>query len=121
MVETGREAPRPVPPLRGFNLRGRVESSTRKSEDRQGTWRRNVIQVNALHDRTSPSDGQVDPAYACPIACHCQRQSHPGCPAFGGDVRGEALDMGQHDYEYHWYEHPGIGRVELKRKRVHEV
>jgi hypothetical protein len=26
---------------------------------------------------------------------------------------------GRHDYEYHWYEHPGIGRVELKRKRVH--
>lgn len=23
-------------------------------------------------------------------------------------------------YEYHWYEHPGIGRVELKRKRVDE-
>lgn len=21
-------------------------------------------------------------------------------------------------YEYHWYEHPGIGRIELKRKRV---
>lgn len=26
---------------------------------------------------------------------------------------------GQH-HEYHWYEHPGVGRVELKRKRVHE-
>ena len=26
---------------------------------------------------------------------------------------------GRHDYEYHWYEHPGIGRVELKRQRVH--
>jgi len=22
------------------------------------------------------------------------------------------------EYEYHWYEHPGIGRVELKRKQV---
>jgi hypothetical protein len=21
-------------------------------------------------------------------------------------------------YEFHWYEHPGIGRVELKRKQV---
>ena len=29
------------------------------------------------------------------------------------------FELGQHDYEYHWYEHPGIGRVELKRKRVH--
>jgi hypothetical protein len=27
--------------------------------------------------------------------------------------------VGLHNYEYHWYEHPGIGRVELKRKRVH--
>jgi hypothetical protein len=23
-------------------------------------------------------------------------------------------------YEYHWYEHPGIGRVELKRNQVIE-
>lgn len=23
-------------------------------------------------------------------------------------------------YEYHWYEHPGIGRVELKQKQVTE-
>ncbi len=23
-------------------------------------------------------------------------------------------------YEYHWYEHPGIGRVEVKRKQVDE-
>jgi len=24
---------------------------------------------------------------------------------------------GQH-FEYHWYEHPGIGKVELRRKQV---
>jgi hypothetical protein len=24
-------------------------------------------------------------------------------------------------YEYHWYEHPGIGRVEVKRKRVPQI
>ena len=29
------------------------------------------------------------------------------------EVRGEA-------YEYHWYEHPGIGRVEVKRNQVME-
>jgi hypothetical protein len=29
------------------------------------------------------------------------------------------FELGQHHYEYHWYEHPGIGRVELKRKQVH--
>lgn len=28
------------------------------------------------------------------------------------------FEMGSHHYEYHWYEHPGIGRVKLKRKRV---
>jgi len=26
---------------------------------------------------------------------------------------------GQH-FEYHWYEHPGIGKVELKRKQVNQ-
>jgi hypothetical protein len=28
------------------------------------------------------------------------------------------FELGGHHYEYHWYEHPGIGRVELKRNRV---
>ena len=23
-------------------------------------------------------------------------------------------------FEYHWYEHPGIGKVELKRKQVEQ-
>ena len=23
-------------------------------------------------------------------------------------------------FEYHWYEHPGIGKVEIKRKRLNE-
>ena len=26
--------------------------------------------------------------------------------------------IGDDLFEYHWYEHPGIGRVEIKRKRV---
>ena len=29
------------------------------------------------------------------------------------------FELGRQHYEYHWYEHLGIGRVELKRKRVH--
>jgi hypothetical protein len=29
-----------------------------------------------------------------------------------------SFEIGSHQYEYHWYEHPDIGRVELKRKRV---
>jgi hypothetical protein len=24
-------------------------------------------------------------------------------------------------YEYHWYEHPGMGRFEIKKKRVSEL
>jgi hypothetical protein len=31
------------------------------------------------------------------------------------------VEIGGHQYEYHWYEHPSIGRVELKRKRVNNV
>ncbi len=26
--------------------------------------------------------------------------------------------IGEDQYEYHWYEHPGIGRVEIKRIQV---
>jgi hypothetical protein len=29
------------------------------------------------------------------------------------------FEMGVREYEYHWYEHPGIGRVELKRRQIH--
>lgn len=28
------------------------------------------------------------------------------------------FQMGGEQYEYHWYEHPGIGRVEVKRKQA---
>jgi hypothetical protein len=28
------------------------------------------------------------------------------------------FEIGAHHYEYHWYEHPGIGRIELKRKQT---
>jgi len=31
------------------------------------------------------------------------------------------FDAGNHQYEYHWYEHPGIGRVDLKLKQVSEA
>ena len=30
------------------------------------------------------------------------------------------FEAGDERFEYHWYEHPGIGRVEVKRKRVEE-
>lgn len=28
------------------------------------------------------------------------------------------FEMGNEQYEYHWYEHPGISRVELRLKQV---
>ena len=31
------------------------------------------------------------------------------------------FEIDRHHYEYHWYEHPGIGRVEVKRQRVHAL
>ena len=31
---------------------------------------------------------------------------------------GPAFEAGGLSYEYHWYQHPSIGRVELKRKVV---
>jgi len=29
------------------------------------------------------------------------------------------FEIAGRQYEYHWYEHPGLGRVGLKRKQVH--
>lgn len=28
------------------------------------------------------------------------------------------FEISGHNYEYHWYEHPSVGRVEVKRKEV---
>jgi len=30
------------------------------------------------------------------------------------------FEIGAQQFEYHWYEHPGIGKVELKRKQVNQ-
>src|SRR5262245_61987095 len=83
--------------LGGSKLRVRVKFSTRKSEDRKAPWRSDVIQVRSLHDRKRPSRGQADTAHACPIACHCERQSHLGRSAFGGNLRWQARNMGQEE------------------------
>jgi hypothetical protein len=32
-----------------------------------------------------------------------------------------SFEIGGQYFEYHWYEHPGIGRVELKRKLVDQL
>lgn len=31
---------------------------------------------------------------------------------------GPRFEIGNRQFEYHWYEHPGIGRFELKLKEV---
>jgi hypothetical protein len=51
-----------------------------------------------------------------------------GLLAFGDQLWGKALEVGEKDsppfeikgerFEYHWYEHPGIGKVEMKRKQI---
>lgn len=30
------------------------------------------------------------------------------------------FEMAGEYFEYHWYEHPGIGKVEMKRKQVNQ-
>ena len=30
------------------------------------------------------------------------------------------VEMGGDQFEYHWYEHPGLGRFELKRKAMRQ-
>lgn len=32
---------------------------------------------------------------------------------------GPRFNIAGREYEYHWYEHRGIGRFEIKRKRVY--
>ena len=31
------------------------------------------------------------------------------------------IEIGEDRFEYHWYEHPGLGRFELKRKAVRQT
>ena len=31
------------------------------------------------------------------------------------------FEIGWYQYEYHWYEHPSLGRVEVKRQRVQAI
>jgi hypothetical protein len=32
-----------------------------------------------------------------------------------------AFEVAGEQFEYHWYEHPGIGKVEVKRKQVNQA
>jgi len=46
--------------------------------------------------------------------------TYGGRPAKWVKKSSPRFEIGGHQYEYHWYEHPGMGRVELKQKRVKE-
>lgn len=45
--------------------------------------------------------------------------TYGGKPSTGMKKSSPRFAIADRQYEYHWYEHPGVGRVELKRKRVH--
>ena len=45
-------------------------------------------------------------------------ETYGGKPSKWVKKSGPRFAIGGRQYEYHWYERPGIGRVELKRKRV---
>jgi hypothetical protein len=46
-------------------------------------------------------------------------QTYGGKPSKWVKKSSPRFEIGFHQYEYHWYEHPEIGRVELKRRQVH--
>jgi len=45
-------------------------------------------------------------------------RSHGGKPSSWVKKASPPFKMAGQTYEYHWYERRGIGRVEVKRKRV---
>jgi len=45
-------------------------------------------------------------------------ERYGGKPAGWVKKSSPRFDVDSEQYEYHWYEHPGIGRVEVKRKRI---
>lgn len=45
-------------------------------------------------------------------------ENYGGKPSGWTKKSSPRFEIAGHLYEYHWYEHPGIGRVELKRKQV---
>jgi len=75
------------------------------------------------YPHAEPPESRASPSYS-------QRPAHPGRPSAGGPLRGETVEVGKEEqpsfeiagqhFEYHWYEHPGIGKVEVKRKQVRQ-
>ena len=44
-----------------------------------------------------------------------------GNPSMWTKKSSPAVEIDGDSYEYHWYEHHGIGRFEIKRKRVKDL
>ena len=44
--------------------------------------------------------------------------SYGGLPAHWVKKSSISFELAGRRFEYHWYEHPGIGRIELKRKEI---
>ena len=45
-------------------------------------------------------------------------RTYGGVPAEWVKKSSPLFEIAGHQYEYHWYEHPSIGRVEIKQKQV---
>ena len=45
-------------------------------------------------------------------------ETYGGNPSRWTKKSGPQFEIGGLVFEYHWYEHPDVGRIELKRKRV---
>jgi hypothetical protein len=45
-------------------------------------------------------------------------KTYGGKPSRWVKKSSPCFEAAGYQYEYHWYEHPNIGRVEIKRKRV---
>jgi hypothetical protein len=47
-------------------------------------------------------------------------QEYGGKPSMWVKKSSPAVEIVGEWYEYHWYEHPGIGRFGIKRKKVRD-
>ena len=48
-------------------------------------------------------------------------QDYSGKASAGTQKSSPPVEMGGEVYEYHWYEHHGIGKIEIKIKKVRNL
>jgi hypothetical protein len=48
-------------------------------------------------------------------------KEHGGKPSMWTKKSSPAIEVDGPLYEYHWYEHHGMGRFEVKRKKVRDL